>query len=136
MANRDEISLSPAGDLWRVNRAYQFQDLDGNRFTIEDGFKTDLGSTPRILWPLFPPFGRYTAAAAIHDWLYRGRPLSRIDVDRLFLRKMIEDRTRMFRAVLMYFAVRAFGWIHWHRVYWVKWVFWVAGAVAAWLLWR
>ena len=33
------------------------------------GFITDGASVPRILWPLFPSWGRYSRAAVIHDYL-------------------------------------------------------------------
>lgn len=46
---------------------------DGQPLTVEAdaGFHTDLASVPDWLWSLFPPFGRYTAAAIIHDRLWR-----------------------------------------------------------------
>lgn len=36
---------------------------------VPAGFVTDGASVPRPLWPLFPPTGRYFAAAVVHDWL-------------------------------------------------------------------
>ena len=66
------------------------QSSDGDWFLVEDfcctlmfdderrhvvvpkGFRTDLASSPRILWPILPPFGRWSAAAVLHDYLYRG----------------------------------------------------------------
>lgn len=36
------------------------------------GFRTDFASTPRLLFPLFPPTGAWTKAAVIHDFLCRG----------------------------------------------------------------
>lgn len=37
---------------------------------IANGFDTDLASIPRMFWRVFPPAGKYTAAAIVHDWLY------------------------------------------------------------------
>lgn len=33
------------------------------------GFSTDLASVPRLLWSIFPPLGKYSKAAVIHDYL-------------------------------------------------------------------
>lgn len=41
------------------------------RVTAPKGFVTDLASIPRAIWNIFPPFGGYTEAAILHDWLYR-----------------------------------------------------------------
>lgn len=45
---------------------------DGEQFTVEAPVKkrTDLASVPLWLWALFPPYGRYTAAAIVHDELW------------------------------------------------------------------
>lgn len=36
-------------------------------YTVPEGFITDGASVPRFLWWLFPPVGRYFAAAVVHD---------------------------------------------------------------------
>ena len=38
--------------------------------TVPIHFKTDFASTPRFLWAFFPPYGKYTEAAVLHDYLY------------------------------------------------------------------
>ena len=35
------------------------------------GFKTDFASIPRLFWWLFPPDGKYTPAAVVHDYPYK-----------------------------------------------------------------
>lgn len=40
-------------------------------FVVAVGFLTDLASVPKLLWWLYPPFGRYTKAAVVHDMLTR-----------------------------------------------------------------
>lgn len=36
---------------------------------VPAGFRTDLASVPRALWAIFPPHGRHSLAAILHDWL-------------------------------------------------------------------
>ena len=38
-------------------------------FKVEKGFITDFASIPRIFWSIYPPFGRYTKSAVLHDRL-------------------------------------------------------------------
>ena len=80
---------------------------------IPADFRTDLASTPRWLWPIFPPFGRWDEAAVLHDWIYRApgmesRP-TREEADSLFLLACLECGVSWWRANLMYAAVRLFG---------------------------
>ena len=41
-------------------------------FKVQKGFITDFASIPRIFWSIFPPFGRYTKSAVLHDRLCVG----------------------------------------------------------------
>lgn len=81
------------------------------------GFKTDFASVPRLFWGLFPPYGRHTRAAVIHDWLYMTGHLSRADADGIFRRIMRECGVGRARRWTMYGALRLFGWVAWrmHR---------------------
>ena len=45
--------------------------MTGEIITVPAGTTTDGASTPRLLWRLIPPFGRYWPAAVLHDYLYR-----------------------------------------------------------------
>lgn len=106
---------------------------EGNRdeWLVPVGFTTDLASVPQFLWSMFPPFGNYTTAAIIHDFLYEERPLSRHpaggyepisrkDADGVFLRIMKEEGVSWWRRRVMYRAVRTFGWTYWQKRYGVK----------------
>mgnify|MGYP006267096605 CR=1 FL=1 len=74
------------------------------------GFETDFASVPRILWNLFPPDGSYTAAAIIHDFMYRKTKFHRSQCDAIFLEAMKACRTGWFSRHIMWSAVRLFGW--------------------------
>lgn len=76
---------------------------------VKPGFITDLASTPRLFWNLVPPFGRYTAAAVVHDYLYQAHEGSRKQADQVFLAAMRELNVLPIKARTMYRAVRFFG---------------------------
>lgn len=44
----------------------------GDVIIVPAGFRTDFASTPRFLYPIFPPTGAWTKAAVVHDFLCRG----------------------------------------------------------------
>lgn len=99
-------------------------------FIVPVGFVTDFASVPRLLWWLFPPRGKHTKAAVLHDYLYREAPevifdyevkppwmlpIVRRDADGLFYRSMREDGTRLIRAWIMWKMVRLFGRSTWNQ---------------------
>lgn len=43
---------------------------NGENITVPSGLKTDLSSSPRLLWGIFPPYGDFLLAAIVHDYLY------------------------------------------------------------------
>lgn len=82
---------------------------------VPKGFVTDFASTPRVLWPLVPPTGRYTRAAVVHDYLYRSGVTSRVLADAVFLEAMGVLEAKRWRRWLMYLSVRAFGWVAYRK---------------------
>lgn len=73
------------------------------------GYMIDLATLPRILWPVFPPHGRYTKAAIIHDWLYDNALRTKAEADRIFLDAMEVLKVPCWRRWVIYCAVRIFG---------------------------
>jgi hypothetical protein len=76
---------------------------------IPEGFTTDGASVPRLLWWLFPPHGRYMAAAVLHDYLLRMPQLRRAEADRQFLQVMRQMGVARWRRLAMFAAVRLWG---------------------------
>lgn len=113
-----DLSLSPGRDprVWVLRRELIYRGNEDD-FIIPAGFTTDLASTPRLLWALFPPFGHYTRAAIVHDFLYWSKPrsMTRKDADGIFRRIMREAGVPAWRRWTMWAAVRVFGWIAWNR---------------------
>lgn len=81
----------------------------GSRYIVPRGFSTDLASVPRFLWAIYPPYGKYTSAAVLHDYLCESEWVSRKDGDKLFLEAMKHSNVGNFKRTLIYLAVRMFA---------------------------
>lgn len=99
------LILTPDGfKTWRL-----VSDFKTSYCTVPRGFITDLASVPRFLWTIIPPFGRYSQAAVVHDFLYEIPEYPRKEADRIFYIMMLEYGTYPWKARVMYWAVRVFG---------------------------
>ena len=135
--NKIEAEFSPP-KTWVLSRAlsYQNDEIDtkalggvgvkcpGNRITCKKGFKTDLASTPKIIWNLIAPWD-IARAAIIHDLLYlrirqyRAKPSPDMKVvakakkasDNVFLLAMKDANPSVssWKISASYYAVVAFG---------------------------
>jgi len=85
----------------------------GHKITIKKGFPSDFASVPRIFWRVFPPWGKYSPAAIVHDWLYRKGLLTRKESDLCFLHGMKKLAVPAFTRWAMYRAVRYGAWGVW-----------------------
>lgn len=74
---------------------------------VPAGFRTDLASTPRILWCWLPPMGEYSIAAVVHDYLCEN--IDRKTADLVFYELMLKYRTYKYKALMMYYAVRLYA---------------------------
>ena len=89
------------------------------KFSIEEGFETDLASIPKIAWPVLSPFhSSLIRPAIVHDWMYRTTCyFSRKQSDLIFYHMLINEGVSHFRASIMYYAVRFFGWNYYEDTY-------------------
>lgn len=93
---------------------------EGGTITVPKGFETDLASIPRPFWAIYPPMGKYTEAAVVHDYLYRygnstilyGKRATRASADRLFRDLMKSEGVGFFTRNLFYYAIRVGGAIY------------------------
>lgn len=102
---------------WIVAQDYIYE-FNNRIYTVPKGFKTDLASSPRMLWLTFPPFGRYTGASVIHDFLYscgHKIDINRKKADEIFLGIMKELGVPKWKRIVMYKAVRLFGGLHYRK---------------------
>lgn len=93
--------------------------INGEEFYIPANFETDLASIPRIAWPIMAPaHSSLMRAAIVHDWFYRMTcDFNRLQTDLIFYHMLRNDGVSRFKASLMYYAVRLFGWHYYNEDY-------------------
>jgi hypothetical protein len=85
---------------------------------VPAGFVTDFASFPRILWPIFPPNGKYGKAAVIHDYCYKTACYSKSRSDKIFLEGMEVLGVVEWKRKLIYNGVVYLGWFAWFKHRW------------------
>ena len=83
-------------------------DIAGN-ILVPVGFASDGASVPRILWSIYPPFGKYLEAAVVHDWFCVQHSVDSITAAKVFREAMAVCGVPAWRSTKMYWAVRMFG---------------------------
>ncbi|MBK9160116.1 MAG: DUF1353 domain-containing protein [Nitrosomonadales bacterium] len=112
------LLVSPLSDgrTWLIRSEFGYDvgtEGSGDTINVPVNFRTDFASTPRFLWVIFPPWGKYGNAAVIHDFLYWTRARPRSECDRIFLEAMQVLEVGTLTRHAMYRAVRLFGWFVW-----------------------
>jgi len=103
------------GVNYRIQEKFEYYtDLINQKKTvisIEEGFITDFASTPRWLWWLLPPTGKYGKASVIHDYLYdtKLKGVTKEIADKIFLEAMGVLKVPKWKRQVMYQAVKIFG---------------------------
>ncbi len=65
-----ELSIRAAtATTWELAEPLVWTGTKGDTFTVPAGFVTDFATSPRFLHWLVLPYGAYTRAAVLHDWL-------------------------------------------------------------------
>lgn len=126
------VTPLPDGKYWVTDRDLEYcvgTPNSSTRILVPSGFKTDFASVPRLLWPILPPIGKYTAAAVLHDWLYQhpqvfwvsqteswhALDLNRQGCDAVFDEAMEVLEVSDWARRLMYRGVRLGGWMPWRK---------------------
>lgn len=106
----------------RLTQDFSYRSPTLGLIVVFQDFETDYASTPRPIWGLYPPDGKYTEAAVIHDWLYRhlairptGPRLKRRQADWVILEAMAASQVPFHRRWIIYLAVRCGGWVTWRK---------------------
>jgi Protein of unknown function (DUF1353) len=97
-------------EVWRLETAYSRATSMGT-ITVPVGFVWDGASVPKRFWDLLPPWGAYSGAALIHDYLCDMRPpgISSDEAHRVFYELMLEDGVPKRESWIMYKSVLRFG---------------------------
>lgn len=103
------------GTHWLVAESFFYTTSAGETIVVDKGLETDLASTPRIVWGIYPPFGLYTGAAIVHDQLYTKGTFERAKCDAILLEAMETERVSWITRHIIYRAVRMFGWFAWDQ---------------------
>lgn len=104
-------------DQFEVWVPIKYQLSNGIKIIVPKGWVTDMASTPRFIWSIFPPFGKYGFASVIHDYLYESPEIlvSRKFADAEFKRIMISNGVSKIVASIFYIYVYILGGINWKK---------------------
>jgi hypothetical protein len=110
-----ELSIQAAdGVTWRLLAPLIWTGTQGDTYSVPLGFVTDFATVPRFLHWLVLPYGAYTRAAVLHDYLIEERinhpdPRMRVtsrDTDGIFRRVMADLGVPWAKRWIMWAAVR------------------------------
>ena len=121
--NRPNVLYDAGSELWIMQDDYYDRTA---KIIIPKGFKCDLASVPRILWPIIAPFELSEAAPLVHDYLYRNAGLEvqtwsfpeyqdgkryypKKYADSLFRTIMLREKVPVWKATVAYYAVKWFA---------------------------
>ena len=110
------VTPRPDGKTWIILSDFGYEvgeEGSGDVINVPIGFHTDFASIPRLLWAIFPGWGKYGNAAVIHDWLYWDQPRSKRQSDDIFLEGMEVLEVPSWKKYSIYYAVRWFGSFAW-----------------------
>jgi hypothetical protein len=103
------VELLPNGISAILVRPFIVRCKSGRIVEVPAGFQTDFASVPRAFWRLIPPWGPYSPAAVVHDYLYTTGLVSRAEADKIFLELMKRLDVPAWKRNVMYWAVRMAG---------------------------
>jgi len=107
-----QVELQPNGISAVLTRPFVVRTRSGRIIEVPAGFKTDFASVPRLFWRIIPPWGAYSPAAVVHDYLYTTGLVSRAEADRIFHELMKRLGVSVWMRNSMYWAVRMAGGPH------------------------
>lgn len=98
---------------------WNFQLIEDYVYNVKDyiikvprGFITNFASIPKVFRIILLPYGKYSSASVVHDWLYSKKcymQISRKEADNIFLEIMEECEVNFVIRYSMYILVRMFG---------------------------
>ena len=98
--------------LFELHQDLFFVDLIGHLHKVPAGYVSDLGSVPRLLWPLLPPH-EYPSSYFLHDYGYSQQDDPREIVDLRLYDSLLLSNAPKKKSLLIYKGVAAFGGRHW-----------------------
>lgn len=81
-----------------------------DRIVVPKGFVTDFASIPQLFWTLgLSPYGQYSRAAIVHDYLYWTQGCTREQADNLLVIAMKESNVGGFDEFVVHRGVADWG---------------------------
>ncbi len=112
------VTPRPDGKTWIILSDFGYEVGEEGSDDVIDvpiGTHTDFTSVPRLLWWIFPRWGKYGNAAVLHDWLYWEQARSRREADAIMYEAMGVLNVSSWQKIPIYHGVRWFGWIAWRN---------------------
>lgn len=89
---------------------YIGDDTNGKRIVVEQGFTTDFGSIPSILWIFINP--TEWNSFIVHDKAYEKHITTRKQADNILFQALIVEGCWFWKAYAIYVGVRLFWWLY------------------------
>lgn len=110
---RGTLVVDEESELWQLDIPLDYQcDLTGTVERVEQGFRTDFCSVPRVPGVYVLLGNRARKTGALHDWLYYTKKYPRDVCDKILLEALQVNGVNKFQAYLFYLGVRAGGSSH------------------------
>lgn len=112
------IQVSTEEWITASHYSFRFQD---KLVEIPVGYKFDMASIPRMLWPFVGKHELGVTPTLIHDYLYEHKgcliacDYTRKEADERFFQEMKAIGISRIVRNIAYRAVRLFGWTYWNR---------------------
>lgn len=115
----EPLQLLCVNGSWQTARPLHYEiGLKGSGLliTVPQGYTTDLGTIPRILWMVLPPQDPTCAAAyVLHDYLCTWPEFNRLTADSLFLEALQVLEVPCWKRTVLYYGVRLFARLAGHK---------------------
>lgn len=89
--------------------------LYGTTLRIPAGFRFDFASVPGPIKWIFPSRAIFSAAALVHDYLYKTGCCTRWEADAVFYSLLAAERLGVVVRTIMWLGVRLGGWAAWRQ---------------------
>lgn len=113
------LIVTPTNHMWKLMNSFHYHignEKSKEIIRVPKSFITDFASIPKFFWNIIgAPWGKYGKAAVIHDYLYYKQKYTRKQSDKIFYEAMGVLEVPQWKRIIMYRAVRLFGYIAWEK---------------------
>ena len=111
-----EVEILSDGRHAKLLKPYSVELKNRHIIIVLEGFITDFASVPRFFWRAIPPWGKYSPACVVHDFLYTyGTYGDRKHADLVLYELMEALGVAWWRRKMIYRGVRLGGGFVWAK---------------------